>query len=645
MKVCIVTNLNGIGLQRDFEIISAVLTELGHEVTGIQFDAPPHDPATKEVTEQKYDLAIYLEVIPRNLLDLAPARWAFLNPEWMTPEILKTAQRHMDKVFAKTREGQRILEPLFPERVFYTGFACRDQYLPNVQRQPWFLHVGGNSAIRGTREVMDAWRWKKNGERLEAHLIVISSLPDVLPDDELPNVVVLSKISEEKLRELQNTCLYHIYPSATEGFGHALHESESVGAIILTTNAPPMNEMEGVYLIPAEAGKRKIHLADVCEVSALDIYEAAEKVQRALIWDDAAQGWHAPAGVPIQTRTNWHKLFLERNAAFRKNFAEHIEALDGGKKPAVAPAYIKKKGSGLQVAFIGNFKPDHSTENQIRWALEEGLGHDVELLQENEVNLTAIQSAARFSDILFWVRTTGWLRVPDKEMLEFLGQVKIPTVSIHLDKFWGIPDREALIGVHPFWRTKFVFTADGSRQEDFAARGVNHFWMRPAVSEVFCHPGQPWDMYRCDVGFVGARDYHREYPFRGQMVDFLEKTYGARFKHFTGIRGHALNDVYASCRVVVGDCIFAGTPHYWSDRVPETIGRHGFLIHPRVEGMGQYVGNWYSPQNLESLQRTIESSLRLTEAQRKKIVRNCAGLVSKLDTWTVRMKEILEIVR
>ena len=631
MKVCVVSNLTaGIGLKRDFDVIADVLASLGHEVTGIQFDAP--------LLEAKYDLAIYLEVVPRNLLDLAPVRFAWLNPEWCTPEILKTAQRNMDKVFAKSREAQRIFEPLFPGRTFYTGFTCRDQYDETAIREPAFLHIGGNSSIRGTQEILDAWKWEKNGKKLDATLYVVSkAVLDRKGLENDPRIHFFENVPDGMLKELQNSCLFHIYPSATEGYGHALHEGQSVGAYIFTTDGAPMNEMENVRLIPAKESNRKIYLASIFEVSALDIFEMVkEEYERAKRWVGV---------VPLEPIKAVRQMFSRDRVMFRETLAEHIAALDGGNKEVAAPAYIKKKGSGLQVAFIGNFKPDHSTENQIRWALEEGLGHDVELLQENEVNLTAIQSAARFSDVLFWVRTTGWLRVPDKEMLEFLGQVKIPTVSIHLDKFWGIPDREALIGVHPFWRTKFVFTADGSRQEDFAARGVNHLWMRPAVSEVFCHPGQPWDMYRCDVGFVGARDYHREYPFRGQMVDFLEKTYGARFKHFTGIRGHALNDVYASCRVVVGDCIFAGTPHYWSDRVPETIGRHGFLIHPRVEGMGQYVGNWYSPQNLESLQRVIESSLRLTEAQRKKIVRNCAGFVSKLDTWTVRMKEILEIVR
>lgn len=304
---------------------------------------------------------------------------------------------------------------------------------------------------------------------------------------------------------------------------------------------------------------------------------------------------------------------------------------------------MRVKGDGLQIAFIGNFKAEHSTENQIKWAFEEGLGHEVEMLQENEVNLAAISTAMEYSDLLLWVRTPGWLGVPDNKMLDLLGSAKIPTCSVHLDKFWGIPEREALIGVHPFWKTKFVFTADGSRQEEFKARGVNHFWMRPAVSEIYCHRGQPWDMYRCDVGFVGAREYHREYPFRLQLVEFLEKTYGDRFKHITGLRGHGLNDFYASCKVVVGDCIFAGTPNYWSDRVPETIGRFGHLLHPKVDGLDVPV--WlYEPQDLNSLQEQIELNLTLPESVRKKFIRHSAEWVKERDTWTVRMTSLLKLV-
>jgi glycosyltransferase involved in cell wall biosynthesis len=42
---------------------------------------------------------------------------------------------------------------------------------------------------------------------------------------------------------LQNRNLFHLCPSETEGFGHHLVEGMSVGAIVLATDAPPMNEM------------------------------------------------------------------------------------------------------------------------------------------------------------------------------------------------------------------------------------------------------------------------------------------------------------------------------------------------------------------------------------------------------------------
>jgi hypothetical protein len=623
MIVAIVTNLNGIGLQRDFELISDFLTDRGHTVTGIQYDAPPDDAAFLELTSKKYDLAIFLELVPRHLLNLASVKWAWLNPEWVKPEMIRLIDRNIDKVFAKTHEAFRLFSPLWPSRTHYTGFMARDQYLSNASRFPWFLHIGGNSSIRGTQAVVDAWRWKKNGKALDARLFIVSSVLQDRP--EIPKVTYFDRAAEDALKVLQNECLFHIYPAATEGFGHAIHEALGVDAFVISTDAPPMSEFGAALRLPARKAGR-YNLADLYEVSALDIYDAVQNILSLY---------------PDQIESDSRKLFLEENQIFRDNLDVHLADI----RPHQARTASASRAMN-RIAFLGNFLTPDSTESMVQWALEERLGVEVEPLQENKVNLRMLEEAMEWNDIFLWIHTRNFFQVPDNAMLMFLEDLRrrhIPTVSMHLDKFWGIPEREKRIGVDPFWKTDFVFTADGSRQADFGTRGVRHFWMKPAMSEVYCHPGVPREEFRCDVGFVGAKGYHAEYPFRPRLVDWLEETYGGRFKHITDVRGHALNDFYASCKVVVGDCIFSGTPRYWSDRVPETCGRFGFLLHPKVEGLPGYM-SFYEPQNLESLQWQIEYWLARDEVRRFNAMA-VAESTHRYDTWTVRMREILKIVR
>ena len=621
MNIAIVSAIkNGIGLQREYELLREYLEmELGHTVTGYDHEG------TKDLVgvDGSYDLAIFLEVVPRNMLGLAERRWAFLNPEWTKPEMIEIVERSFEKVFAKTHEAERIFEPLFPGRVHYTGFLCRDQYEPNYPRIHVFLHLAGNSLLRGTEAVLDAWRWKKNGEQLKVPLWVVGTAKfsrEGFENDD--RVMFLDRLNEDELKRTQNMCRYHILPSATEGFGHALHEALGVNAVVITTDAPPMNELEALRIPAEKVGK--YNLADIYSVNALDIYHTVQVVTQ----DDLA----------VKSAEFGRHQFLRDNEFFKTEMQKHL----GSSVKKIER--VKRTDGKKTIAFLGNFEAHESTENMVKWALTERLNIHVETLQENKVNLAAIREAMEWNDLFLWVRTPGWLQVHDAEMLGFLVELemrKIPTVSLHLDKFWGIPAREEKIGVDPFWRTQHVWTADGSRDEDFQKRGVNHHWMRPAVSEEYCHPGRPYDHLKCDVLFVGAKDYHTEYPFRRQLVEFLEQTYGERFKHVTNVRGHELNNVYASAKVVVGDCIFAGTQNYWSDRVPETCGRFGLLIHPRVVGL--HTPLWvYEPQNLISLKTTIDGISSHSSELRTEYVMDAAGYTRAHDTWTIRMNEILK---
>ena len=373
MNIAIVSNFAGIGLQTDFNLLRDYLTVRGHEVTGYQYDEAPK-------ALPKYDLAIFLESIPRVYLGLAETKFWFPNIEWVKDNDLDLARKYFAKVFAKTHETQLILEPLIPGKVFRTGFLTRDQNVGTIQREGRWLHIGGNSQIRGTQAVYDAFaNWKRNGKSLDAQLTIVSTMLKV--DNPPSNVTILDRVSEEELKRLQNSHFFHIYPSGTEGWGHAIHEALSVNACLVTTEAPPMWEFSQ-YQIPV-SGKSRYNLADVYEVSALDVYETVQSIMRV-----------KPFGYS-------RARFEKDNAEFAAAFDRHLEELvsipwvdDHWEVPKDAPPSLRRKVEGRKcIAFVGNFAAPESTENQILWALTERLGYDVEKLQENETNLSAIQNA------------------------------------------------------------------------------------------------------------------------------------------------------------------------------------------------------------------------------------------------------------
>jgi hypothetical protein len=140
---------------------------------------------------------------------------------------------------------------------------------------------------------------------------------------------------------------------------------------------------------------------------------------------------------------------------------------------------------------------------------------------------------------------------------------------------------------------------------------------------------------------VGASSYHPEYPFRGELLAFLKEVYGERFKIFQGYRGQALNDLYASIRVVVGDSCFGGVDRYWSDRIPETLGRGGFLIHPSTSGLTIPGLVTFEPGNLSQLQDRID--YYLDNPDRRAFLQIAANdWVKDNETYTNRMTTLLK---
>lgn len=231
------------------------------------------------------------------------------------------------------------------------------------------------------------------------------------------------------------------------------------------------------------------------------------------------------------------------------------------------------------------------------------------------------------------------------------------TVGAHLDVYWGIAEREGWIrsGDAQF-TVGTLFTADGGSDEQWKAAGVNHRWLPPGCDDRFIPKDvQPVPELADRIVFCGSSmGYHPVYPMRDELIRFVRSKWADRFVEYGNgtangpIRGENLARVYASDCILLGDSCFAGQrANYWSDRVPESLGRGGFLLHPFVPGIrSMYTGETlatYEAGNFEDLDAQVgyflaNPGLREGNKERGK------ALVMRRDTYRSRAREVLEAV-
>lgn len=311
----------------------------------------------------------------------------------------------------------------------------------------------------------------------------------------------------------------------------------------------------------------------------------------------------------------------------------------------------------LAVAYIGNFGPPHSTENHVAETLRR-MGHRVIQLQEDDPGSWRWPhgwlDGSPDADLVLWTRT-GSLEPPFEVAMATLERCRaegVPTVGFHLDRWWGLA-REGQLHESAFFRCELVCTADGGHEAEFAAAGINHLWSPPAVAEFEMGWGRHDPRLASEIAFVGSwSSYHAEWPWRRRLVRLVAARYGnQRFRCWPepgqeAVRGHRLRNLYASTTVVVGDSCLNGSPaRYWSDRIPETLGRGGLLIHPEVEGL-QYEGGEHllvvPREDIEAVYGAIECALEMPINERLEIQRAGMAHVAVNHTYRHRMQAILD---
>lgn len=293
-RIGIIGKSNGVGLTRDIQLLADSLRSGGHEVTvhaidvtqarrrrsvlsqsviGLQQTWRRFQPSRRKAA---VDLNLMLEHVWPEFLSQARGNILVPNPEWFDRHDLRFLKR-ADIVWAKTHQTDLIFRRLGLATQFI-GFDSEDRYDPAVRRERRCFHLAGKSMMKGTDRLLRAWAQQPHWPTLT---VIQHSASMHAPEISAANIDRrVGYLDDAQLRHEQNACMFHLCPSLTEGWGHYIVEALGVGAVPITVDAPPMNELvtaERGLLMPYErTGTQR--LAQTHYFSTTGLQSAMERV-------------------------------------------------------------------------------------------------------------------------------------------------------------------------------------------------------------------------------------------------------------------------------------------------------------------------------------------------------------------------------
>ena len=326
MSVNIVGQDNGAGLSVDTGLLRTIVEGDGFRVRWSRRPMPTPWQRRLESrgllgwTQPWYDINIFLERFHPAWFPYALRNILIPNPEWFVDEQLQNFAG-IDEVFCKSEDAVKTFSAL-GKNARWIGFTGRDLWEGTLAaaRPMRALHVAGRSEHKGTRYVLEAWRRHPEWPELT---VVQRPLDAATTLDTVParNIhFVAGRLSEQEIQNLRREHPLWILPSEVEGYGQTLVEGLSVGAIVVTTDAPPMNEIvqpdRGVLVRARYVDAVHLGSRYAVEPQALD-----EAVCDVLGWTLERR---------LATGTAARKWFLENDLRFRRDFSTALESLNQG---------------------------------------------------------------------------------------------------------------------------------------------------------------------------------------------------------------------------------------------------------------------------------------------------------------------------
>ena len=234
------------------------------------------------VNEQKIsitrpiDVVIFFEhTVDHPQFRAARHRILIPNPEWLMQPAVDSLSSFTE-MWHKTHVSLATLAGLFPNlRHSYIGFTS-PEFSGNDPDFDRFIHFKGVSVQKQTEIVLAAWRmhpeWPELSVQSYATDPAFLNFPEWLQCRNMRIKYCL--MSAEEYRSEVTRAGVQLCPSSVEGFGHYLNEARSMGALVVTTDAPPMNELVddtcGVLITPVRTEQQNYATRHIIDVAGFE---------------------------------------------------------------------------------------------------------------------------------------------------------------------------------------------------------------------------------------------------------------------------------------------------------------------------------------------------------------------------------------
>lgn len=306
------------GLKHDADIARAVLQGHYPVTMNVLHRGNLHLPhkrlalAVRKPFSRRKNVMLFFENLSCSWMRGSDSSILIPNQEWMRPLTTRLI-RSCHEIWCKTHYAERIyLERGLAAR--HVGFSSHDMYVPEVTKDyTACVHIPGRSELKGTTTLLKVWKrhpeWPK--------LTVITRHPYLRQHCAANIEIVTDFLDPGSLRMVMNRSGIHLCPSETEGFGHYICEALSTQAVVITTNAPPMNELvhEDFGFLAESAGRAPAGYGERFQVEAESLEHT---IARALAMANPEK---------MQMGERARDFFLANQAQFEANFLEAVTNL------------------------------------------------------------------------------------------------------------------------------------------------------------------------------------------------------------------------------------------------------------------------------------------------------------------------------